>query len=366
MVDLEKLYVKASKRKRSFVERRMEKPLYDICHNRNKSPIRYLMSGLVAKMENAGINLHKPTTALGGKDSYEGRGYDEKIIEPFILKHQLPCNSTTAFLTPSFRTITRPLSKEMFSNSRPPEPYYQMMDVVEYVELYPEKAVNVLLEIIRNLVDIRDDNERKLREKMEIIKAGSETGELSSEEIVGLVSQHLACKNSSRLPVLVVAAAYKSVEDLIGEKARKLLAHQAADRQTGALGDVEITLSADDETVTCYEMKCRQIMKTDIEKAVGKISQHGTHIDNYIFITTESVSREVNDYASSLYKQMGTEVAILDCVGFLRHFLHFFHRRRTMFLDAYQQCVVDEPSSSVSQALKDAFLALRIAAQDGD
>lgn len=60
---------------------------------------------------------------------------------------------------------------------------------------------------------------------------------------------------------------------------------------------------------------------------------------------------------------MGTEVVVLDCIGFLRHFLHFFHRRRIQFLDNYQKLVLKEPTSSVSQALKEAFLALRVAAQ---
>lgn len=364
-MDLEKLHKKAAKRKNSFVEARIEKTLHDICRNpKVKAPIRYLMSGLVAKIEKPHINLRKPTTALGGNDAYEGRGYDERIIEPYVLKYQLPCNATTAFLTPSFRTINRPLAREMFDNSRPPEPYHQMMDVIDYVELYPEKAELVLLEIIRNLIVIKTENEKRLQEQLAQIKAGSDVITLSSEEIVGLIEQHLHCKNSSRLPVLIVAAAYASVRDLVGERAKDLLSHQAADRQTGAMGDVEITLLTEENTVTCYEMKNKAVLKTDIEKGIDKIGKHGSRIDNYIFITTEPIDREVNDYANSLYRAMGTEVVILDCIGFLRHFLHFFHRRRIQFLDNYQNLMLREPSSSVSQPLKDAFLALRVAAQE--
>lgn len=363
-MDLEKLHKKALKHKTSFVEARIEKPIFYICRNQNKSPIRYLMSGLVAKIEKPTINLRKPTTALGGDDAYEGRGYDERIVEPYVLKYQLPCNATTAFLTPSFRTINRLLAREMFANSRPPEPYFQMMDVIEYVELYPEKAENVLLEIIRNLIAIKNENELKIQAQLDLIKAGSEITTLSSEEIVNLVVQHLHCKNTSRLPVLIVAAAYMSVSDLIGEKARGLLSHQAADRQTGALGDIEITLTSEENLVTCYEMKCRAIQEIDIEKSIGKICAHGQHIDNYIFITTEAIGKDVADYAAGLYREMGVEVVVLDCIGFLRHFLHFFHRRRIQFLDCYQTLVLNEPTSSVSQALKDAFLALRVAAQE--
>ena len=50
-MDLEKLHKKAAKRKNSFVEARIEKTLHDICRNpKVKAPIRYLMSGLVAKI----------------------------------------------------------------------------------------------------------------------------------------------------------------------------------------------------------------------------------------------------------------------------------------------------------------------------
>ena len=54
---------------------------------------------------------------------------------------------------------------------------------------------------------------------------------------------------------------------------------------------------------------------------------------------------------------------ILDCVAFLRHFLHLFHRIRMDFLNRYQELVLNEPESGVNQALKEAFLALRKAAE---
>lgn len=67
----------------------------------------------------------------------------------------------------------------------------------------------------------------------------------------------------------------------------------------------------------------------------------------------------VSDFAKLVYEEYGIEVAILDCLGFVRHFLHFFHRYRAQFLDAYQTLVLNEPNSSVGQPLKEAFLALR-------
>ena len=110
-------------------------------------------------------------------------------------------------------------------------------------------------------------------------------------------------------------------------------------------------------------MKDKKVTKNDIDHCLQKLSSSKSNIDNYIFITTDIIDSEVMDYAKSLYDKTGIEIAVLDCIGFLRHYLHFFHRQRNIFLNAYQELVLLEPTSSVSQVLKEAFLALRRAAE---
>jgi len=119
--------------------------------------------------------------------------------------------------------------------------------------------------------------------------------------------------------------------------------------------------------VTRCEMKNKTVQQGDIDRALQKIAAQGKHVQNYIFITTEPVTDDVREYARSKYDETGgVEIAILDCVGFLRHFLHLFHRLRKDFLDQYQVLVLKEHDSAVSQALKEAFLALRQAAESAD
>lgn len=55
----------------------------------------------------------------------------------------------------------------------------------------------------------------------------------------------------------------------------------------------------------------------------------------------------------------------MDCIGFLRYFLHLFHRLRADFLEHYQELLLEEPESGVRYELKQAFLALRQAAESG-
>lgn len=128
---------------------------------------------------------------------------------------------------------------------------------------------------------------------------------LSVEDTLNLIGIHLRCKRADRLPMLAVMAVFQAAKSKLGERVLNLMPHNAAD--------------------------------------------------------------EVREYARSKYDETGgVEFAILDCTGFIRHFLHLFHRLRKDFLDQYQILVLREPDSAVSQALKEAFLALRQAAESAD
>jgi len=360
---LEELLEKANKNlsRSNIKSAEMRKQIESICRcNANKAPIRFLMSCLLAKIHNPQVDIRKPYTEIGGNDTYSGRFYDEKYVELLVHKYNLPCNPTTAYLTPAFRNLDRILTTDLVLVGRPREVYVLALEILEIVYKEPEMVIKVLNEIIRFLLIIKKEDEQR----MEQLKADLKQNDilpLSSEKIVILLTQHLNCKHSSRLPVLIIASAYQTVKDLIGETNKLLKAHNAADKQTGSFGDVEIILTNEEKIVTCYEMKDKKVTKTDIDVALQKLPKN--KIDNYIFITTDTIESEVADYANSLYDKTGIEFAVLDCIGFIRHFLHFFHRKRNVFLNIYQSMVLDEPTSAVSQPLKEAFLALRRVAE---
>jgi hypothetical protein len=114
-------------------------------------------------------------------------------------------------------------------------------------------------------------------------------------------------------------------------------------------------------------MKMKRVTQEDIDHAVTKIAKASTKIHNYLFVTTDVIDPIVAEYSAGFYERLdGTEIAILDCMGFIRHFLHLFHRCRVEYLAAYQNLVLNEPDSAVSQTLKEAFLALRHAAESGE
>lgn len=333
----------------------------------NRAGARLLMSCMLAKVHRPEVDPRKPYTKIESKDCFSGRSYDEQFIGDFITKHNLPCNSTTAFLTPTLRNMDQTLTTKVVLVGRPATMYQDALRLLDGARAGRVSAQDVLDESIRLLLLERDARKVRLKTLLSGVGRVANAIPLSSEDTVDLIEQHLRCKGSSRLPVLIVAAAYEAARTRLGERVLNLTAHNAADEQTGAVGDVQITLLGEDKVVTAYEMKNKAVLHSDIDRALQKIASQGQYVQNYVFITTESASDDVREYARSKYAETGgVEIAILDCIGFLRHFLHLFHRLRKDFLDQYQVLVLRESDSAVSQALKEAYLALRQAAESAE
>ena len=324
----------------------------------NRAAIRLLMSCLLAKIHQPRVDIRKPYTEIGGDDSFSGRTYDEKYLSDFINKYQLPCNSTTAFLTPALRNINKTLTLNTDLVGRPRDVYKDILFLLDAIQKRKIKAEVMFLDCIRILITIKNENTERLKTLMSGLQVSRDESHLSVEDIINLLTQHLACKKSSRLSVLIIAAAYKIAEKYLNQKVLSLKPHNAADKQTNAFGDVEITLVDDDNVVTCYEMKTKEVTENDLHIALEKIKRSSS-MDNYIFITTENINESVNEIAKKSYDSTGVEIVILDCIGFIRHFLHLFYRIRMDFLNEYQKLVLNEPSSAVSQELKEVFIALR-------
>ncbi|MDE1827640.1 MAG: restriction endonuclease, SacI family [Candidatus Micrarchaeota archaeon] len=344
-----------------IVDRKILDKIEYVCKcGSNRAGARLLLSCLLAKIDNPKFNILKPYTEIGDKDSFSGRTYDEQYITHFINEYGLPCNSTTAFLTPALRNRDQALNKKIDMVGRPREVYIYTIDVLDAVQRNVVNSEDVLIEVIRQLIIFKNEKGDRMKKLLESLGRSKGSLPLSSEAIITLIGQHLASKNSSRLPVLIVAAAYQSASLKLGKIPLPLNSHNAADLQTKSIGDVEICFTGRKNIVTTYEMKMKEVTNDDVDAALSKIIRVKPRIHNYIFITTEKIDRKVVEYANSFYEKTGgTEIAILDCIGFLRHFLHLFNEVRMDFLNRYQELVLKESDSAVSQPLKEAFLAMR-------
>lgn len=336
-----------------------------VCRCSNQAGTRFLLACLVAKLSDAALDIRKPYTEIGGAGIYSGRHFDEIYVTPFAFKHGLPVNPTTSFLTPAFRTNKNIITPGVQLVGRPKKLYTDVVDLITLVHDRKTKPEDLLAEIIRWLLIIRAERKQRIETLFASLKGSTNDSSLPAESIVTLITQHMALPKSARLPVLIVAAAYEAAQHHLGERHLPLQGHNAADKQTGALGDIEIVLKDDGDAVTVYEMKAKRVIREDIDIAVQKLATTSQQVDNYIFITTDKIDAEVQEYAATMHGRIGIEFVILDCIGFLRHFLHLFYRIRMQFLEAYQTLLMSEPDSAVNSSLKEAFLALRVATETG-
>ena len=79
------------------------------------------------------MDIRKPYTEIGDEDAYSGRTYDESYISQFITEHDLPCNPTTAFLTPALRNRNIVLTPDVNLVGRPPPLYQIVLELLSYV-----------------------------------------------------------------------------------------------------------------------------------------------------------------------------------------------------------------------------------------
>jgi hypothetical protein len=331
-----------------------------VFNTQNRAAVRLVLACALAKVHQPKVDIRKPYTEIGDADAFSGRVYDERDLASFLMRHHLPVNETTAFLTPALRNRNQTLEKNLNLVGKPPIVYQAALNLLDDVHSNKISASDLLSIIFAELVALRNNNQQRLQLLLHISK---ETNlPLSSEEIWVLLEQHLRSPRSSRLPVLMITAVYQAIGHFFNEQPRPLEAHNAADRQTKSLGDIEIIVTNDQAIVTGFEVKTKRITRNDLEIVLHKIAQHPT-LQNYVFISTESIDQTLLEYAATLYEQNGIEMTILDCMGFMRYFLHFFHRHRIKFLETYQVLLLQQPDSAVGQPLKETWLALRRAAE---
>lgn len=130
----------------------------DVCRcNSNKAPIRFLLSCLYAKIVNPSVDIRKPYTEISGKGTFSGRHIDETYIQDLITTYKLPCNSTTAYLTPAFRNIDKTLTADFILVGRPRNIYNNTVQLINKVYRKTITPLDLLKEILRILIIIKTE-----------------------------------------------------------------------------------------------------------------------------------------------------------------------------------------------------------------
>ncbi len=130
---------------------------------KNRAGVRLLMACLLAKLHRSDVDIRKPYTEIGDPDTFSGRTYDERYITAFIHEHNLPCNSTTAFLTPALRNRNITLTKDVNLVGKPPQLYQSVLNLLDDVYCGRVTPDTLITEIIRLLLVDRNERQQRIQ-----------------------------------------------------------------------------------------------------------------------------------------------------------------------------------------------------------
>jgi len=136
----------------------------------NRSGVRLLMSCMLGKIHRPEVDPRKPYTEIGGEDCFSGRTYDEQHLTHFINSHRLPCNSTTAFLTPALRNMNQALTTDRDLVGQPRELYSKTLFLLDDVAQGRIPADIVFVETVRILLQMRNEKLKRMESLLETLK----------------------------------------------------------------------------------------------------------------------------------------------------------------------------------------------------
>lgn len=137
---------------------------------KNRAGVRLLMACLLAKLHRPEVDVRKPYTEIGEADAFSGRAYDERYITAFINEHNLPCNSTTAFLTPALRNRNVMLTTTLNLVGKPPQLYQYVLELLNEVSNSRIAPDTLLAETIRWLIIDRNEKQRRIEALIQELK----------------------------------------------------------------------------------------------------------------------------------------------------------------------------------------------------
>lgn len=261
-----------------------------------------LLGCILAKIQDPSIDVHKPYKGHG-KNSYNGRTLDEKVVNPFLKDNRMP-STKGPFLSKFRRSVG--FDAKTKTGTRDVKSFEAFVSIIDRVN----KATTAgLAEHLRftlyQFIQIRDAAEVPLARLQRI----------SLEQYQKLIGGLLQTPSGGRFPVILIEAAFSAISERFGLGWHiDVQGINVADAPAGAGGDIEI--KAGNTTVLTAEVTERPLDQNRVITTFQtKIGPH--EIEDYLFFVNEGVDQNVMNQARQYFAQ-GHEINFLEMRDWLR------------------------------------------------
>jgi hypothetical protein len=242
----------------------------------------------LARILDPEIDLRLPYMKQGD-NAFHGRDLDEKVVNPFLRDHAIPC-STGPYLSSIRRNVSF-VPETLGQKDR--QAYLMLLEFISELQKADEKTARQYLRYLL-FAFIR------LREASDIALA--DIRKLSLEQYDKLIAGLLTIPSGGWLPMLLAVATFKTISECFGIDWRvDWKGINVADRAKGEGGDINVFRN--DALMFSVEVTEREISRARVVATFKtKISPAG--IDDYIFFYTATPpTPEARDAARQYFAQ---------------------------------------------------------------
>jgi hypothetical protein len=256
-----------------------------------------LLGCIIARLVNPAVDVRFPYVDLD-KNAYSGRTLDERVINPFLREHRIPC-SKGPFLAVFRRKVTfQAATRDGLSDK---DGYDAMLTILEAVAPGSRKLLMGLLRYhLWAFLKLRDASGICLIWLRRV----------SLEQIDCLISQLLKVPSGGRFPVFLAMAAFEALHAHFSlDWTVQSQGINVADKAAGATGD--ITIRDGQRIVLAVEVTERPV---DKERCIStfdtKIAPNS--VDDYLFLVGTTQQDEGALQQARKYFAQGHDVNFLD------------------------------------------------------
>lgn len=269
-----------------------------IFESRTQAYREALIGCTLARIQGREIDIRLPYINQG-EFAYNGRTLDERVVNPFLQSHRIPC-SRGPFLS-VFRRSVR-FDETTRGGLKHPESYDAFLALITCLEHTDrdEQLKDFLRYLLYRFALLREASEINL----------SRLHRISLEQYDSFISGLLNIPSGGRIPVVLVLATFQAINEFFS--LGWLIEYQGinvSDTASGAGGD--ITVRRGTEILMAAEVTVRPVDRTRVTAIFNtKIGPHG--IEDYLFfVRPQNFSTEAKRQAAQYFAQ-GHEVNFIE------------------------------------------------------
>ena len=262
--------------KEEFIPEEISVALDHIFHSSTQSFREVLLGSAAVRFFDKNVDLTLPY-ANQGKNAYNGRSLDEKVINPFLHSHEIP-SSKGPFLATFRRSVK--FDTKTASGLRDKQSFQDFLKVIEFLSTSNDNTIIecIVKQIIERFLKLRDSS------KIAIAKIKN----LSLESTSRLLDEFAKVNSGGLIPVILVVALLRTINRFHNEKFQiEYQGINEADAASNAAGDISVIDVTTKNVLLGVEVTERQIDENRVISTFNtKIVKNA--VEDYLFIYTTS------------------------------------------------------------------------------